>query len=340
MEDKVSFTVSDFDKSLLIYLDIESIVNNDSIKNKLSPEFVECLIKFKSIDATIFSCYEFLDSPENGILKNEKFTSCFFVKILKHIQDEKIKSLNELIEKIKDDIDYDKLTKEEYVITFILLFNIYLKENVWGPSFTFIKETEKVDYEKELYKINDNYFNTLQKNENLLRENEIYKVLDAFNEDLYKHSHFIIFYYLPLYFLQNVNKDKDLIYLRLIEDEINKNNNYYSVIIWKIRLLKMWNKLIIEPIDILSKDIEKLYEQLKKLEKSDISKFTLGELLIEKSFNYLRYYNYKKCTSTIEESKQKLNLDISLTGKFGKKTKYQTFSNPILVVDVKNEFRE
>ena len=174
MEDKVSFTVSDFDKSLLIYLDIESIVNNDSIKNKLSPEFVECLIKFKSIDATIFSCYEFLDSPENGILKNEKFTSCFFVKILKHIQDEKIKSLNELIEKIKDDIDYDKLTKEEYVITFILLFNIYLKENVWGPSFTFIKETEKVDYEKELYKINDNYFNTLQKNENLLRENEIY----------------------------------------------------------------------------------------------------------------------------------------------------------------------
>ena len=337
MEDKVSFTVSDFDKSLLIYLDIGSIVNNDSIKNKLSPEFVECLIKFKSIDATIFSCYEFLDSPENGILKNEKFTSCFFVKILKHIQDEKIKSLNELIEKIKDDIDYDKLTKEEYVITFILLFNIYLKENIWGPSFTFIKETEKVDYEKELYKINDNYFNTLQKNENLLRENEIYKVLDAFNEDLYKHSHFIIFYYLPLYFLQNVNKDKDLIYLRLIEDEINKNNNYYSVIIWKIRLLKMWNKLIIEPIDILSKDIEKLYEQLKKLEKSDISKFTLGELLIEKSFNYLRYYNYKKCTSTIEESKQKLNLDISLTGKFGKKTKYQTFSNPILVVDVKNE---
>ena len=81
-----------------------------------------------------------------------------------------------------------------------------MKENVWGPSSIFIKETEKVDYEKELFKINDNYFNKLQKNENLLRETEIYKVLDAFNEDIYKHSHFIIFYYLPLYFLQNVNK--------------------------------------------------------------------------------------------------------------------------------------
>jgi len=73
------------------------------------------------------------------------------------------------------------------------------------------------------------------------------------------------------------------------------------------------------------------------IEKSDISNTIKGELLIEKSFNYLRYYNYKKCTSTIEEAKKELNLDISLTGKYGKKTKYQTFSNPILVVDVKNK---
>ena len=336
MEDKKSFTLSDFDKSLLIYLDIESIINNDTIKKNLSSEFVECLIKFKNLDATIFACYNFLDSPEEGILQNQKFL-CFFVKILKIIQDEKIKSLNELLEKIKEEIDYEKLSKEEYILTFILIFNIYLKENVWGPSFIFIKETEKVDYEKELFKFNDNYFNKLQKNEKLLREEEIYKKLDIFNEDIYKHSNFIIFYYLPLYFLCNVNKDKELIYLNLIDDEINKKNNYLSVLIWKIRLLKIWNKLIIVPIDYLSKEIEKLYEKLKIIEKSDLNNFIIGELLVEKSFNYIRYYNYKKCTSTIEESKQKLNLDISLTGKLGKKTKYQTFSNPILVVDIKNE---
>ena len=337
MEDKKNITISDFDKSLLIYLDIESIINNDSIKSKLSPEFIECLIKFKNIDATIFACYDFLDSPEKGILPNEKFSSCFFVKILKYIQDESIKSLNDLIEKIKEEIDIDKLSKEEYILTFILIFNIYLKENVWGPSFIFIKETEKVDYEKELFKFNDNYFNRLQKNEKLLREDEIYKKLDSFNEDIYKHSHYILFYYLPLYFLYNVNKDKELIYLTLIDDEINKKHNYLSIILWKIRLLKTWNKLITVPIDYLSKEIENLYEKLKILEKSDLNNFTMGELIIEKSFNYIRYYNYKKCTSSIEESKQKLNLDISLTGKYGKKTKYQTFSNPILVVDVKNE---
>ena len=336
MEDKNAFSISDFDKSLLIYLDIEFITNNDSIKKNLSTEFIECLLNFKNIESNIFACYNFLDSPETGILNQEKY-SCFFTKILKHIQDEKINSLSDLIEKIKEEIDYDKLSKEEYILTFILIFNIYLKENVWGPSFIFIKETEKVDYEKELHKFNDNYFNRLQRNEKLLREEEIYKKLDTFNEDIYKHSHFVIFYYLALYFLYNLTKDKELIYLKLIEDEINKKNNYLSVLIWKIRLLKIWNKLITVPIDHLCKEIEILYDKLKIIEKSDLNNFILGELLVEKSFNYIRYYNYKKCTSTIEESKQKLNLDISLTGKFGKKTKYQTFSNPILVVDVKNE---
>ena len=336
MEDKNAFNISDFDKSLLIYLDIGFITNNDSIKKNLSIEFIECLLNFKNIESNIFACYNFLDSPETGILNQEKY-SCFFTKILKHIQDEKINSLSDLIEKIKEEIDYDKLSKEEYILTFILIFNIYLKENVWGPSFIFIKETEKVDYEKELHKFNDNYFNRLQRNGKLLREEEIYKKLDTFNEDIYKHSHFVIFYYLALYFLYNLTKDKELIYLKLIEDEINKKNNYLSVLIWKIRLLKIWNKLITVPIDYLCKEIEILYDKLKIIEKSDLNNFILGELLVEKSFNYIRYYNYKKCTSTIEESKQKLNLDISLTGKFGKKTKYQTFSNPILVVDVKNE---
>ena len=337
MEDNNNFILSDFDKSLLIYLDVDSIINTNSIKSNLSQEFIECLIKYKNIEATIFGCYNYLDSPEIGILHNENNSKCFFVKILNLIQDDKIETLAKLIEKIKEEIDTDKLSKEEYILTFILIFNIYLKENIWGPSFTFIKETEKTDYEKELYKFNDNYFNRLSKNEKLLREEEIYKILDAFNEDIYKHSHFIILYYISLYFLYNINKDNDLFYLKSIEEEINKKNKYISLLIWKIRLLKFWNKLIIVPIDTLNKEIEELYNKFSIIEKSDISNNIKGELLIEKSFNYLRYYNYKKCTSTIEEAKKELNLDISLTGKYGKKTKYQTFSNPILVVDVKNK---
>ena len=100
MEDNLNINLSDFDKSLLIYLDIDSIINNDSIKSKLSKEFIECLIKYKNIDATIFACYNFLDSPEIGILHNKELSECFFVKILNHIQDEKINSLKDLIEKI------------------------------------------------------------------------------------------------------------------------------------------------------------------------------------------------------------------------------------------------
>ena len=305
MEDNQNFILSDFDKSLLIHLDIDSIINNDSIKSNLSKEFIECLIKYKNIEATIFACYNFLDSKEDGILNNQKYSNCFFVKILELIQDEKIDNLNKLIEKIKEEIDIEKLTKEEYILTFILIFNIYLKENFWGPSFTFIKETEKTDYEKELYKFNDNYFNRLSKNNKLLREEEIYKILDAFNEDIYKHSSYIIFYFLPLYFLCNINKDNDLFFLKLIDEDIKKNNKYISLLIWKIRLLKMWNKLILVPIDSLNKEIEELYSEFFIIEKSDISNNIKGELLIEKSFNYLRYYNYKN--AQVPSKKQKKN---------------------------------
>ena len=120
MEDKNNFTLTDFDKSLLIYLDIDSIINNESIKSTLTKEFIECLIKFKNIEANIFACYNLFNSPEDGILHNEKYKNCFFVKILEYIQDDKINSLNNLIEKIKEEIDVDKLTKEEYIPYFSL----------------------------------------------------------------------------------------------------------------------------------------------------------------------------------------------------------------------------
>ena len=330
MEDK-KISITDFDKSLLIYLDIDSIVNNESIKKTITNEFVECLIRYKNFSASMFGCYEFLDEPTKGILYDEK-CKCVFTKILIHIKDNNFDTLNKLIERIKQEInDSEKLSNEEYILTFVLIFNLYLKENVWGPSSIFVKETEKIDFEDDLYKVNDNYFNTLSKNESLLKEDEIYKEINNFGEDIYKHSNYIILFYIAFYFLYNPKKDKEIIPLNIINTYTDKN--YFSLNIWKIRLLKIWNKLIIEPIDEISKEIEILYEKLKII---DIDNITLGSLLIEKSFNYMRYYKYKKCTTTIEEAKQKLNLDISLTGKIGKKTKYQTFSNAILVVDVKN----
>ena len=315
--------ISEFEENLLIFLNIDNLINLKNLNELFSEGLIECLKKYKNIESSIFGAYNFLDDPENGILNNNKTKNCLFVKILNYIQLNEYDSLEKLINKIKEELNSltNKISNEEIFITFILILNIYLQENVWGPSFIFIKETEKVDFEKDLNKFNNNYFNRLILN-NLLKEEEIIKEISIFGEEPYKHSKFIIFYYISYYF---INKYQ------------NENFNKFPTLLnlYKIRNLKILNKLITEPIQDLNKEIENLYNLL-NIDNLNISNELKGYLYIEKSFYYLRYYHYKKCIESTEKAKNYLNLNISLTGKMGKKTKYQTFETPILVVDIKN----
>ena len=320
--------LSDFDKCFLLYLNVDEILNfSKNNENKLSEGILICLNKYKEIQCDIFSGYNFLDDINEGILNNEKTKNCFFIKILNIIQDTQNNNLNSIIEKIKTEIKNDNLlTEEETFISLILLLYLYFQENVWGPSFTFIKETEKIDFEKELNKFNENYFNRLIKN-NLLKEEEIAFELSSYGEEPYKYSQFIIFYYICYYFICNFKKDSNLKF------DFNK----FSIIkLWKIRILKILNQLIQEPIDSIQKEIDNLYNEF-NIDNLNIDNETKGLLQIEKSFFYIRYFHNKKCTNMLETAKKNLNIDINLTGKMGKKTKYQEFDTPILVVDIKNE---
>ena len=318
-------SISDFEQNLLIFLNIDNLINLKNSNELFSEGLIECLKKYKNIESSIFGAYNFLDDPEKGILNNIKTKNCFFVKILNYIQLNELNSLEKLINKIKEELNslINKISIEEIFISFILILYIYLQENVWGPSFTFIKETEKIDFEKDLNKFNNNYFNRLILN-NLLKEEEIIKEISIFGEEPYKHSKFIILYYISYYFInkyQNENFEKKFPTL------------FY---LWKIRNLKILNKLITEPIQNLNKEIENLYNLL-NIDSLNLTDELKGYLYIEKSFYYLRYYHYKKCMESIEKAKNYLKLNISLTGKMGKKTKYQTFETPILVVDIKNQ---
>ena len=318
-------SISDFEQNLLIFLNIDNLINLKNSNELFSEGLIECLKKYKNIESSIFGAYNFLDDPEKGILNNIKTKNCFFVKILNYIQLNELNSLEKLINKIKEELNslINKISIEEIFISFILILYIYLQENVWGPSFTFIKETEKIDFEKDLNKFNNNYFNRLILN-NLLKEEEIIKEISIFGEEPYKHSKFIILYYISYYFInkyQNINFEKKFPTL------------FY---LWKIRNLKILNKLITEPIQNLNKEIENLYNLL-NIDSLNLTDELKGYLYIEKSFYYLRYYHYKKCMESIEKAKNYLKLNISLTGKMGKKTKYQTFETPILVVDIKNQ---
>ena len=318
--------LSEFDKCLLLYLNVDEILNSTLVKeNKLSEGILICLKKFKEISCGIFSGYDLLDNSENGILKDEKTKNCFFIRILNYIQDPQNDKLNLIIEKIKNDINNDNsLSEEETFISFILLLYLYFQENVWGPSFTFIKETEKIDYEKELYKFNDNYFNKLISN-HLLKEEEISNEFLLYGEEPYKYSHLIIFYYIGYYFLCKNNS------------EVKFNFKKFTItILWRIRILKILNQLIQEPIDLIQKEIDQLYTEL-DIDNLDVENEIKGFLQIEKSFFYIRYFHNKKCLNMLETAKKNLNIDINLTGKFGRKTKYQDFDTAILVVDVKNE---
>ena len=48
----------------------------------------------------------------------------------------------------------------------------------------------------------------------------------------------------------------------------------------------------------------------------------LVPLLIEQSYCYLNFYKYKEAKKCIKESMKLLNLNLKLTGKLGRRTKY------------------
>lgn len=59
-------------------------------------------------------------------------------------------------------------------------------------------------------------------------------------------------------------------------------------------------------------------------------------LLIEQSHCYLNFYKYKQAKKCIKRALELLELNITLTGRLGKMTKYQTFDVAQLVLDVSN----
>jgi hypothetical protein len=66
------------------------------------------------------------------------------------------------------------------------------------------------------------------------------------------------------------------------------------------------------------------------------SKKELAILLIEQSHCYLNFYKYKQGKQCIKRALELLDLKIKLTGRLGRRTKYQDFDIAQLVLDVEN----
>ena len=55
------------------------------------------------------------------------------------------------------------------------------------------------------------------------------------------------------------------------------------------------------------------------------NKKKVAVLLVEQSYCYLNFYKYKKSKKCLKEAMKLLGLNLKLTGRLGRRTKYQEF---------------
>ena len=338
-----------FENSLLIFPDIEQILNlnniflsdnSNNIKlnynwNILSKEFCDFLEFFSTNKSNIFSCFNLFSKIQDN--KNTFIYQAF--EFLNLLTPEKISEKN--LEYILNDFEIflnNKLSskafsKEEVYLSILLILYIFLQESVTGSSFMFIKESEKTDYKKDLEKFTENYFLKL---ENSISENlkiEFYEYLTVNGESPYNNIKLIFFFILS--------------HKIIIKSEIFSNFEVNKL--WRARILHLHDKMLKDQTPTIKDSIftnltefkienfENLYSSNLKLKNLffDPKDFNIlqGLLKLEKSYICLRYYQYKECKVLIEDSKNLFGLNINLTGKYGRKTKYQVFDVPILVVE-------
>lgn len=58
------------------------------------------------------------------------------------------------------------------------------------------------------------------------------------------------------------------------------------------------------------------------------------ELLLEYAFSLLFYYKYSQCEAIMRQCSSLLKMKIEFTGKLGRRTKYQVFDTPLLVMNI------
>lgn len=315
------------ERSLLFFIDVDNVLKH----HKCSDEFSMALNKFKSMTADIFACHNFFtDFPENTYFKN-------VFNILNDNSNLDLKSLLNHIKIYTREVYSSKFTKEEIFISCLLFLYLFLQEATYGPSFFYIRETEKTDFKKDIEKFNNHKFFILEKSMERLKE-EMLEYLTVNGETPYANTKLLILYVL-CYELLVVEDGKEF----FSEFEIFK--------LWKGRLLFLHNKMLREPVADIQINLFKtlnsfnlenvleneesfsnIDEQLKEKLKIN-NNIIKGMLNLEKSYYNLKYYKYKSAEDLVEEAKNLFNLKINLTGKLGRKTKFQDFDTAVLVVE-------
>lgn len=318
---------SNFEKSLLSYPNVEELIKLEIF----SENFKNVLKKFRDMTADIFCCDEFMKEINQNL--DSTYLGEFFNELKNLITKEEktidTSNLSNFLLKIKEfnEKQLEKYSKYEIFVSNLIILYLFLQESVYGPSFFFIKETEKVDFVSQLNRFNNHFFFQIEKwVEDTGLQSQMIEYLSISGEEPYKHIKLLIFYVIVYDTLLNNSK----IFENLEDDEILLN-------LWKSRVLFLQNKFLKEPVGILK---EKIFDLLKLINSNEklktLEKNQLGLIKLEHSYYMLKYYKYKECENLVEGAKEDFNLKINLTGRLGRKTKYQVFDSAILVIEAQS----
>lgn len=230
-------------------------------------------------------------------------------------------SYPELVEALSEILTtyVSNINSEEYLLLCCLLINLFVKENVTGPCFrnrTGSKENQKFTEEQV------KFLNIISPAGDDTRLQDV--LLSYFSkegEEVYKNTKSLtIFLYLDI----------------LLNLEISAFELPSTIKIWKARYHMLHNQLLTSNVCYLQDKSIGLYSTY--LESMEIESKTIKAYLwIEYSHCCLTFFKYSKAESALETARGLIGLKLNLTGKLGKRTKYQTFDIPQLVLNIETE---
>lgn len=309
--------MDDFNRSFLFYINPSSnILINDEY---YSPNFISIIKLFKEIPASIFAANHFFSSlPEETFLKNLvdflKNQERWLSNRINKKEDNDSSNLNSKInyeievnnffEEILKFSNESKFSKYEIFSSVLILLFLFFQENIYGPSFFYIKETEKIDFQSRIPKeFNDHFLFFVEEKYNSKIFNEY---LSLEGESPYSNLKLSLFFCIA----------KFLIHSTIFED-------FKIINLWKSRLMFLNNKMLKENtftvqeqgFNYLNSFIEENFNYLSKEEKFLI--------LLEKANYCMKYMKYIENTNLLKQSSDLLELKLTLSGVLAKKSKYQ-----------------
>ncbi|KAL4464810.1 hypothetical protein ABPG74_011371 [Tetrahymena malaccensis] len=287
-----------------------------------------------------------------GIDENDQSQLLFNLLLKKCIQisDNLEFSIQEGKKQIKELLDAVKDQQKTIFQVFYTLLTLFLKETWTGPSFLTTDSLRKMKLEKKTqnqvfqskkYPTYD--FSSVIAKYNL--EKVIPADINTYNYKFIKTAYFLNRFDSTIISSLEVDSENwprllplSHVFIVLVEiisylNELDTQNPIYVLYLARVKFIH--SQMLFLPTGTLYPQVvenySKFFNLLKELQ-FKLPRQTLSNLYIENSHALLFYYKYSSSKKSLAVSQELLKIEFNLTGRMGKRTKYQTFNTCQLVV--------